>query len=103
SGASARGEFFWPAGLADVPLRDRTEAGPRDVELLPPEELSAALQLVARKEFRIARQDLVKRAGRLLGFNRAGSKLKGALGAALDLIVASGALSEERGIVTVPE
>lgn len=98
-----RGEFCWPISLVDAPLRDRSEAGPRGVELLPPEELTAALELVARKEFRIGREDLIKRSGKLLGFKRPGSKLKGALGSALDALVTGGSLVEERGIVTLPE
>jgi hypothetical protein len=98
-----RGEFLWPSGMTEPPIRDRSHAGPRDAALLPPEELAAALRLVIAKELRIAREDLVKRAAQLLGYSRTGARLQRTFHAALDRLIEEGAAAEVAGVVTPPE
>ncbi|RMG10142.1 MAG: DUF3320 domain-containing protein [Planctomycetota bacterium] len=98
-----RGDFYWPAGMKQPPLRDRSRTGPRDAELIPPEELEGALALVVRKEYRIARDELIRRAARLLGFGRTGAKLRQVFAEALEALRARGEVALEAGVVVAAE
>jgi hypothetical protein len=71
--------------------------------LIPPEEITAALELVARKEMRIASDDLIKRAAKLMGFTRAGTKVTKGFRVVLDALLAAGGLSEEDGVITIED
>jgi hypothetical protein len=71
-----QGSFLWPQDLTDPPIRDRSQAGPRDAELIPPEEIAASLLLVVEKELRVPQATLLKQAGKLLGFQRLGKRLE---------------------------
>ena len=93
------GEFLWPAGSSQAAVRDRSQSGPRAPELIPPEELEAALRLVLEKEVRVPRESLIVQAARLLGFPRGGARIRAALEARLDALLAGGGARADGGVV----
>jgi hypothetical protein len=97
------GRFLWPTDLEAAHVRDRSKQGPRDVSLIADEEISAALRIVAHKEIRVASLDLIKRAAKLMGFPRAGKKIQAGMRAVLEALIASGELTEENAVITVPD
>lgn len=92
-----RGEFLWPPGMEEPPIRHRDASAPRAAELIAPEEIGAALMLVLRKEFRAREDALIDRAARLLGFSRTGSRVRECVKRSLELLLAAGRIVENYG------
>jgi len=87
-----RGEFLWPAGMIDPPVRRRGEAheSVREIDRICPEEIARAARLVLEAQFGMAREDLVAQAARLLGFQHTGSKIQQRVGEVVDGELAAG-------------
>jgi len=85
SGAVARrDEFLWPPDAREARVRHRGDGCPvTRPELIPPEEFDAALRLALRTQFGLKADAAVESTARLMGFARAGAKLKPALDEAL--------------------
>lgn len=86
-----RVRFYWPGG------RERIEprlAGPRSADHIAPEEMHDTVLLVLGGLGAAAREELVRTTARALGFQRTGSALTAAIGAAIDALVASGRLHQ---------
>jgi len=100
-----RGAFVWPADAdpAAPAVRDRSEAGPRDLDLIPPEEVAAALELVAAKEYRLPVEALVLQAARQLGFGRVGQRMRAGFEDVVEELVAGGRLAREDDVVGRPD
>jgi very-short-patch-repair endonuclease len=97
-----RGPFYWPAGMAEAPVRRReTDDAPRDAELIAPEEIAQATLLVLAKEFRVREDELTDRAARILGFTRTGPKVRESVAAALGLLRRSGRVTDGEWIERV--
>ena len=92
--------FLWKPD--DQPLRPRVRRStgdPREAELISLEEVTACVQLILEREYRLQREDLVTRAARLFGFTRAGRKLRERIGKAIDrLIGEERAIEDETGV-----
>ena len=101
---SARGEFLWPKGMDEPPVRRRGEAAEavRDVDLICDEEIARAARLVLEAQFGMARDDLAAQAARLLGFQHAGSKIQQRVGEVVDAETRAGRMAEgDGGTLTV--
>jgi len=92
-----RGRFYWPKGLEEVAPR---LAGPRAVEQIAPEEMSATLLAVLHTGGPLATAELVRATSRALGFQRTGASLNAGITAAIDALVASGRGRLQDGSVT---
>jgi hypothetical protein len=90
-----RGDHLWPAGLADAPLRDRggLPAASRKVELIPPEELAAALLRVVRRSGGARPRDAAADALRLLGLARPSEEAIGGVELLAARLVEAGTLA----------
>jgi very-short-patch-repair endonuclease len=95
---SRRGDFFWPATMTEVPLRRRdTEDAPCEAELIAPEEIAAAVLLILKKEFRVPLDGLMDHAARVLGFSRAGSRVRESVAEAVRILKEAGKITESSG------
>jgi very-short-patch-repair endonuclease len=102
----ARGEFIWPHGIdpqtwtalrVPDPARAPTY---RDAEHIPPEEIANAAVHVVRAQVGLAREDLLRETATLLGFARAGARVRSAVAAGLTLAQERGLLVESNGHMT---
>ena len=85
-GVLPEGEFVMtPVQKADPPVRDRSaEGAPTSAAQLPPVEIRAAAARVVAESGEMERDELVVATGRLLGFARVGTELRGVIDATLD-------------------
>jgi len=99
------GDVLSAPGQDDVPVRDRSEVDgvPNDIELIPPQEIEAAVALIVEMSFGIDESDLVPEVGRLLGFARAGSKIQDRISSVVGDMLGQGALTHENGHLVVPD
>jgi len=81
---SKRGQFFWPADMAEPPVRSRDGEGPRDIGLICHEEIGQAAWLLLKAQFGMGRQDLVNQTARALGFNATGASIATAIQEAVE-------------------
>ena len=86
-----RGEFLWPAGMKEAPVRRRGREAPRDAELIAPEEIGAAVVLILRKEYRVREEELIDRTARVLGYSRTGPRVRECVERAVALLTERGA------------
>jgi very-short-patch-repair endonuclease len=87
-----RGEFYWRQDGA-VTVRSRAETG-ITADRIAPEEIREAVKLVLAGGDALPRQMLIAETRGLLGYNRTGPVVEEAVGAAIDSLVAEGALGE---------
>jgi very-short-patch-repair endonuclease len=82
---STRELFLWPPDARQIAVRHR--GGPCPVtkaELIPPEEIEAAVRLVLRQQFGLKSEAAVESTARLMGYARTGAKLKTAIEGAIE-------------------
>jgi very-short-patch-repair endonuclease/uncharacterized protein (DUF1778 family) len=81
---SIREPYLWPASARQIRIRHRGEPCPvTKAELIPPEEIEAAVRLVLRQQFGLKSEAAVESTARLMGYSRTGTKLKTAIEAAI--------------------
>ena len=86
-----KGDFLWSGSQKDVRVRHRGEGCPvRKPELIAPEEFEAAVKLVLRQQFGLKSDGIVESVTRILGFGRAGAKLRNAIEDAVVRLSTSG-------------
>jgi hypothetical protein len=91
------GRFVAPAEQDRVPVRDRSNvraAGLRDVEMLPPAEVRAALLHVVEHYYGAAVDEAVVKVARLLGFKITGPHVRDAISTALSALLAQGQIEQ---------
>lgn len=93
-----RVRFYWPGGVERVAPR---LAGPRSADHIAPEELHDTVLLVLGGLGTAPRDELVRATARALGFQRTGSALNAAIGAAIDTLLTGGRLRESSGALSV--
>jgi very-short-patch-repair endonuclease len=74
-----RGDFLWPTGLNDVPVRvpvSQVQETYRDVAHIPPEEIQACMLLIIRHAVGIGADSLLKETASVFGFNRTGNRIR---------------------------
>lgn len=89
-----------------VVVRDRSSvgsAGLKKVEHLPPGEIEEAVVLLVKEYMGATREELPPAILRVMGFKSTSVGLRAAVEAAIDRLVASGRVSESRGILGVPK
>ncbi|MCC6670369.1 MAG: DUF4011 domain-containing protein [Planctomycetes bacterium] len=91
-----RGEFLWRTGQQEVAIRWRGGGCPvTEAELIPPEELAAAVLLVLRREFGLRATAIANHVARTLGYARTGPRLAAAVDAAVAALRAAGRVRED--------
>ncbi|MCS4193518.1 very-short-patch-repair endonuclease/DNA polymerase III delta prime subunit/DNA-binding MarR family transcriptional regulator [Salinibacter ruber] len=87
----------------EVPVRDRSELdGPaRDIERVPPTEITKAAKKITEVSFGIGKEELVQEVGRQLGFKRIGTNIQEQIGSVIDAMIDRGSLAEEDGHLTL--
>lgn len=97
------GAFHYQAGFvyadsslgAKVRNRSMLESAERKIELVPPEEIDAALLEVIQMSFSISRESAVSAVLEMLGFGRATSNISGAINARIEKLIASGKVKQD--------
>jgi very-short-patch-repair endonuclease len=89
-GVVCKGKFLWSASVAEPCIRSRVGEGPRDIELICPEEIGLAARLLLKAQFGMHRHDLVVQTARVLGFNNTGSSIATAVEAVLEGEITAG-------------
>jgi len=85
--AVKRGNFLWTPEMSEPPLRSRFVLiidRLRDIKLVAPEEIEVAFLAALRTSFSMERNDALKNAALLLGFNRLTQKVRGDMELALN-------------------
>ncbi len=99
-----RGDFIWPAGMTEPPLRWRAvEDAVTDPDHIAPEEAAAAAAWVARHEFGVPEADLPAATIRAMGLRRVTESCLRLGRAGVELALAGGLIArDERGLITAP-
>lgn len=98
------GDFLWPADLQEVAVRVPAEGAPesfRDVEHIPPEELRAAMILVAGHAVGISSDSLLAETAKLFGVARVSGRIRERLQTRLEELIHGGQLSWADGMVSL--
>jgi very-short-patch-repair endonuclease len=75
-----KGDFLWPANLAEVPVRHRGGDCPvTNAEMICPEEIDALVKLLLKQQFGLPFDAIAEAAARAIGFARSGAKFKSAI------------------------
>lgn len=98
-----RGRFLWRPGHEEATVRSRaglpTSHKLRSPEMIPPEEVEAALLQVIDASYGIFHDDAVAGACRLMGFRRKGARLADAFAGTLGSLVEAGEVEDRRGFL----
>lgn len=92
---AASGRFFFQAGQTDFPIRNRENVGSRTLrrpELLPPQELDAAVLAFVRDHVSATVEETARGVARWLGFRSTSRPLKQRIEAQIRSLVAAGRL-----------
>ncbi|RZK46874.1 MAG: DUF3320 domain-containing protein, partial [Hymenobacter sp.] len=100
-----QGEFLWtptmPATAAPVRDRSALPLVSRKLAFVAPEEIAAAVRAVVRSSFTLPRKATPLPAARLLGFVRPSEEQRQLFVAAVDKLLAEGALTEKGGVLII--
>ena len=67
----ARGDFLWPAGMENPPIRNRSKEGaPKRIDLVPPEEIRCLAEKIKQIHIGIGNEDLARQVAAQLGIAR---------------------------------
>jgi hypothetical protein len=92
-----RGDFLWPPNQASAPVRHRGPSVDVDIDHVPEAEIRAAVRTVLERQYATPRDGLVRQTGRLLGWERTGSRLQGRVGSVIEAMLREGELVEAKG------
>lgn len=97
------GDFLFADRDKPVRIRDRSDMPPtvKNIELVPDEEIRAALIAAIRAAFSLSEEEAVSEALSLMGFRRVTVKAKRKVGSALRKLEQDGAVTVEDGKVSV--
>jgi very-short-patch-repair endonuclease len=99
-----RGKFLWPPGQKEVPIRVPMQGVPeskRKPHYIPPEEVEAAMKLIAQYALGISDESLIAETARVFGVNHNGEEAKTAFGEVLKRLVRERKLvCREDGVVS---
>lgn len=97
-----RGDFLYPSGATEVPIRRNVPGGGcRKACEIAPEEIAEAARLVLKDHIRLSEPDLTVATARVLGFERTGSEVRNAVLGGIRCLVGSGAAVAADGDVTL--
>lgn len=93
-----RGQFLWPYGMQEPPIRSTNSVGDtRPILEVPPEEIEAAISAFVEQAFSMGRDDLIAAVARELGYDRTGQHVAAAVGDAVERLSKKGDLIETGG------
>lgn len=91
-----RDPFLWPVSMEAPPVRDRAaDDAVTDPDHIPPEELDAAVLMVARREMGAPEDALSQSTARVIGYPRRTPRLSSALAASIQRLVDGGSLVKD--------
>jgi len=102
NGAIAGGPEIYTIAGREAVARDRSKvssASLRRPEMLPPEEIRAALKKIVQQNFGADRQQLIVAAARAFGFASTSGQLQAKIGNEIDALIRSGQLMEQADIL----
>ena len=105
SSLEKRGDFLWPIGLQDVPVRvpvSNLQETYRDVAHIPPEEIQAGMLLIIRHAVGIGVDSLIKETANVFGFNRTGNRIRDRLLKECKALQQKGAVTNVDGLLSCP-
>jgi hypothetical protein len=93
-------DFLW-SNDGVVPRVPGPSDDPRPIEEVSYEEIGAVLEVIVEKEIGISRDSLVRTTARVLGHDRAGSKVEERIGEAIDRLFTNGRFSSYGEQITI--
>lgn len=100
-----KGSFLWPAGLKETPIRIPQPGLPeskRKAQYIAPEEVEAAMKLIAQYAIGISDESLVTETAKLFGLNHSGEDAKQVFNEVLKRLIRERKLvASENGAITV--
>ncbi len=96
-GVESRGDFLWPTGVTEAPLRDRSElpAAARKVEFVSPEEWARAVAILIACSLGATPDELAPAVAKVLGSPRATEALTAAVHAAIRSLLEQGVIQQQ--------
>lgn len=91
------GEFIWLNDNRDVSARTPLPGAQREIRLVAPEELRAAIFSIVKEATGISRRDLVHSVKDVFGWKRAGAQIEAQLSVELEYLLSAGSLVESTG------
>jgi hypothetical protein len=71
-----KGSFYWPKGMEEPPIRDRSfDDAPKKAYLIPPEEINLLAKKLEEVHVGISREHLIVEVAHALGMRRAGPEI----------------------------
>ena len=100
-----KGDFVWKSGSSQPRVRDRSKLPitSRKIELIAPEEITAAIKIVVGGSMGIFAEDVTSAACTRLGFGRAGALIVATVQEVLSRMLADGVLSTQNGYIVLAE
>ncbi len=97
-----RGDFLWPEGVVDCPLRGPSEDDEvRDIAHVPAEEIADGARTVLAVDLRLPREALVRAVAGLLGHRRPGEAVLARTDAVIGAEVAAGRFVDVGGAISL--
>ncbi|MGD6933672.1 MAG: DUF3320 domain-containing protein [Candidatus Bathyarchaeia archaeon] len=99
-----KGSFLWPPTLKDVQIRIPVEGIPetkRKLEHIPPEEVEAAMKLIAQYALGISDESLVAETAKVFGLNHSTDKSKEYFNEILKRLIRERKLASKDGVITL--
>jgi hypothetical protein len=100
-----KGNFLWPIGLVEVPVRTPVPSIPDSMRLpehIPPEEIENAMKIIAQYALSISAESLIVETGRIFGFSHAGEKIRERISEIYKKMLRERKLISTNDIVTLP-
>jgi hypothetical protein len=94
------GEFYTPAGLTDVTVRDRSDTTSTTIrrpKMLPPAEIRKALTAIVQVHLGVARDEAITEAARLFGFKTTSAQLRKVIEPEVQWLLNEGIFQERIG------
>jgi very-short-patch-repair endonuclease len=99
-----RGKFLWPPGFNDAAVRTPNPSVPdtmRDIDYISPEELQAAILLVAKHALSLNIESLINATARLFGFVRTTDKISLRLTTEYQTLLRNGIFNQRDNLVSL--
>ena len=99
-----KGSFLWPPHLKDVQIRipvDGVSETKRKLEHIPPEEVEAAMQLIAQYALGVSDESLIAETAKVFGLNHSADKSKEYFNEILKRLIHERKLVTKDGVITI--
>lgn len=96
-----RGELLYPVDFTGHSVR-RREGLSAEIEWIPDGEIATAILEILEKQYETPREDLIKQAGKVLGFSRTGTRIADRIGNVIDRMLEEERLEEAGNRLAIP-